>query len=76
MSMFNATNGNICVLHLQGDDFNHIMVEAIADRLAEAFAEKLHELVRKELWSFAPDEDLSAEDLLKVKYQGQSPRVL
>ncbi len=55
----------------QGDDFNHIMVEALADRLAEAFAEKLHQIVRKDLWGYAPDEDFSTEDLLKVKYQGQ-----
>ena len=47
------------------------MIEAIADRLAEAFAEKLHEIVRKEVWAYAPDEDLSADDLLKVKYQGE-----
>ena len=46
------------------------MVEAVADRLAEAFAEKLHEIVRKEIWAYAPDEALSADDLLKVKYQG------
>ena len=57
---------------LQGDDYNHIMVEALADRLAEAFAEKLHQMVRKDLWGYAPDEDFSTEDLLKVKYQGQS----
>ena len=59
---------------MQGDDYNHIMVEALADRLAEAFAEKLHEIVRKELWGYAPDEDFSTEDLLKVKYQGWSAR--
>lgn len=47
------------------------MVEAIADRLAEAFAEKLHEIVRKEVWAYAPDENMSADDLLKVKYQGK-----
>jgi Vitamin B12 dependent methionine synthase, activation domain len=41
-------------------------------RLAEAFAEKLHELVRKELWGYAPQEALSGEDLLKVKYQVRS----
>jgi Vitamin B12 dependent methionine synthase, activation domain len=52
-----------------GDDYNYIMAEAIADRLAEAFAEKLHELVRKELWGYAPAEALSREDLLRVKYQ-------
>ncbi|KAL3131106.1 hypothetical protein ABBQ38_000415 [Trebouxia sp. C0009 RCD-2024] len=57
----------------QGDDYNHIMVESLADRLAEAFAEKLHQIVRKELWGYAPDEDFSTEDLLKVKYQGIRP---
>ena len=62
------------LLFLQGDDYNHIMVEALADRLAEAFAEKLHQIVRKELWGYAPDEDFSTEDLLKVKYQGRSAR--
>lgn len=46
------------------------MVEALADRLAEAFAEKLHQIVRKDLWGYAPEEDFSTEDLLKVKYQG------
>ena len=46
------------------------MVEALADRLAEAFAERLHQIVRKELWAYAPHEDFSTEDLLKVKYQG------
>ena len=55
---------------LQGDDYNHIMVEALADRLAEAFAEKLHQMVRKDLWGYAPEEDFTTEDLLKVKYQG------
>jgi cobalamin-dependent methionine synthase I len=45
------------------------MAEALADRLAEAFAEKLHELVRRELWGYAPDEDLTVDDMLKVKYQ-------
>lgn len=51
------------------------MVEALADRLAEAFAEKLHQIVRKDLWGYAPNEDFSTEDLLKVKYQGGSSHV-
>lgn len=58
---------------VQDDSYKHIMIEAIADRLAEAFAEKLHEIVRKELWAYAPDENLSGDDLLKVKYQGEVP---
>lgn len=45
------------------------MAEALADRLAEAFAEKLHEVTRRELWGYAPDEALSVDDMLKVKYQ-------
>ena len=48
-------------------------VQAIADRLAEAFAEKLHEIVRKADWGYAADEALSTEDLLKVKYQVGGP---
>lgn len=55
------------------DDFNYIMAEALADRLAEAFAEKLHEDVRKDLWGYAPEEQLCTDDLLKVKYQGIRP---
>jgi 5-methyltetrahydrofolate--homocysteine methyltransferase len=52
-----------------GDDYSYIMAEALADRLAEAFAEKLHELVRKEVWGYAPEENLTVDDMLKVKYQ-------
>ena len=55
---------------MQEDDYSYIMAEAIADRLAEAFAEVLHGITRKELWAYAPDEDLSAQDMLRVKYQG------
>jgi 5-methyltetrahydrofolate--homocysteine methyltransferase len=55
------------------DDYNSIMIKAIADRLAEAFAEHLHELVRKEFWGYAFDENLSAEELVKEKYVGIRP---
>lgn len=55
------------------DDYNGIMVEALADRLAEAFAEYLHEKVRKEYWCYADDEKLSNEDLIKEKYEGIRP---
>jgi 5-methyltetrahydrofolate--homocysteine methyltransferase len=54
------------------DDYNAIMAEALADRLAEAFAEYLHEKVRKE-WGFGAAEHLSAEDLLEEKYRGIRP---
>ncbi|QGY44752.1 methionine synthase [Maribellus comscasis] len=55
------------------DDYHAIMLEALADRLSEAFAEKLHELVRKEYWGYIPEENMSLDDLLKVKYQGIRP---
>ncbi len=56
-----------------GDDYNSIMVKAIADRLAEAFAEYLHQQVRKELWGYANDETLNNEELIGEKYQGIRP---
>jgi 5-methyltetrahydrofolate--homocysteine methyltransferase len=55
------------------DDYNLIMVKALADRLAEAFAERLHEKVRKEYWGYAPTEKFSHEDLVREKYQGIRP---
>jgi 5-methyltetrahydrofolate--homocysteine methyltransferase len=55
------------------DDYNSIMIKAIADRLAEAFAEKMHELVRKEYWAFAPDEQLTDEEIVKEKYNSIRP---
>jgi 5-methyltetrahydrofolate--homocysteine methyltransferase len=55
------------------DDYNAILLESLADRLAEAFAERLHERVRKELWGYAPDEDLDNDGLLKEKYDGIRP---
>ena len=55
------------------DDYNSIMIKAIADRLAEAFAEHLHELVRKQYWGYASDEMFSNDDLIKEKYDGIRP---
>jgi len=55
------------------DDYNSIMVKALADRLAEAFAEYLHEKVRKEYWGYASDEILSNEELIKENYKGIRP---
>jgi len=55
------------------DDYNSIMIKALADRLAEAFAEYLHEKVRKEIWGYSPIEDLSNEDLIFEKYKGIRP---
>ena len=55
------------------DDYNSIMVKALADRLAEAFAEWLHEKVRKEFWGYAPGEALTNEGLIKEAYKGIRP---
>lgn len=55
------------------DDYSAIMLKALADRLAEAFAECLHERVRKDLWGYAADEALSCEDLVAEKYRGIRP---
>jgi 5-methyltetrahydrofolate--homocysteine methyltransferase len=57
----------------KGDDFNAILVQSLADRLAEAFAERLHERVRKEFWGYAADEALDNAALIKEKYQGIRP---
>ena len=55
------------------DDYNSIMIKALADRLAEAFAEYLHEKVRKDIWGYASDEVLSPDDLIEEKYNGIRP---
>ena len=55
------------------DDYNAIMVKAMADRLAEAFAEYLHEKVRKEIWGYSADESLSTEDMIAETYKGIRP---
>ncbi|MDA9557799.1 methionine synthase [Vibrio sp.] len=57
----------------KGDDYNAIMIQSVADRLAEAFAECLHEKVRKDIWGYADDENLSNQDLIREKYQGIRP---
>ncbi len=56
-----------------GDDYSAIMVQALTDRMAEAFAERMHERVRKEFWGYVPDERLDNVDLIAEKYQGIRP---
>jgi len=56
-----------------GDDYSAIMAAALADRLAEAFAEALHKTVRTELWGYAPDEATTTDDLIAEQYQGIRP---
>ncbi|MEP1933114.1 MAG: methionine synthase [Roseibium sp.] len=57
----------------EGDDYSKILSQALADRLAEAFAEKLHQIVRTDLWGYASDAGLSIEDVFGEKYQGIRP---
>lgn len=56
-----------------GDDYNSIMVKALADRLAEAFAEHMHKRIRTDFWGYVDDEGLSNEELIKERYQGIRP---
>ena len=55
------------------DDYNSIMSKIIADRLVEAFSEKMHEMVRKDLWGYSKNESLSTDDIIKEKYDGIRP---
>ncbi|MFQ5638417.1 MAG: methionine synthase [bacterium] len=55
------------------DDYNSILIKALADRLAEAFAESLHQKVRKEYWGYAGDEDFSNDEIIKERYRGIRP---
>ncbi|NLT50590.1 MAG: methionine synthase [Ignavibacteria bacterium] len=57
----------------ENDDYSSIMVKAVADRLAEAFAELLHEKIRKEIWAYSKDENLANNDLIAEKYTGIRP---
>ena len=78
MGMFAVTAGIgieklIAKFKAANDDYSDIMVKALADRLAEAFAECLHKKVRTELWGYAPKEGLTNEDLIEEKYSGIRP---
>lgn len=57
------------------DPYKHLLVQTLSDRLAEAATEKMHEYVRKEVWGYAKDEELSIKDLLIEKFQGIRPAV-
>ncbi len=59
--------------HQAHDDYSSITLKALADRLAEAFAERLHERVRREIWGYAPDERFTNDDLIKESYRGIRP---
>ncbi|HAD86251.1 MAG TPA: methionine synthase, partial [Rhodospirillaceae bacterium] len=55
------------------DDYSDILLKALADRLAEAFAERMHERVRKEFWGYATEEELANDELIREKYRGIRP---
>jgi 5-methyltetrahydrofolate--homocysteine methyltransferase len=59
--------------HEKGDDYSKILVSALSDRLAEAFAEHIHARLRREFWPYAADETLSNEELIKEQYRGIRP---
>ena len=75
---FAVTTGHGIEKHLarfqaDHDDYSDILLKALADRLAEAFAERLHERVRKTMWGYAPDEALTNDELVREKYRGIRP---
>ncbi len=63
----------LAIFDANHDDYNSILLKALADRLAEAFAEHMHERVRREFWGYAADEKLTNEDIIKEKYDGIRP---
>jgi 5-methyltetrahydrofolate--homocysteine methyltransferase len=68
-----GVDARVTAFEANHDDYGAIMLKALADRLAEAFTELLHERVRKEYWGYAPDEKLSNDELLAEKYRGIRP---
>ena len=66
-------DGLVAEFEAANDDYSAILAKALADRLAEAFAERLHELVRRELWGYAQGEALTNADLIAERYQGIRP---
>jgi 5-methyltetrahydrofolate--homocysteine methyltransferase len=78
IGMFAVTTGHgvekkVTEFQARHDDYDAIMIKAIADRLAEAFAECMHHRVRTDLWGYCPQENLSNEELISEKYQGIRP---
>ncbi|MDR9364932.1 MAG: methionine synthase [Balneolaceae bacterium] len=78
MGAFAVTTGHgvdelVAKFQKDHDDYNAILVKALADRLAEAFAEYLHREVRTDLWGYSPDEDFDNEELIREKYEGIRP---
>ena len=68
-----GTQEKAAAFEAENDDYNSIMIKALADRLAEAFAEYLHEAVRQNFWGYSSDETLTKDDLISEKYKGIRP---
>jgi 5-methyltetrahydrofolate--homocysteine methyltransferase len=66
-------DARVAELEARGDDYNAIMLKVLADRLAEAFAERLHQRVRREFWGYASDEHLASAELIAERYRGIRP---
>ena len=78
LGLFAVTAGHgvdekVAEFEAKQDDYRAILLKALADRLAEAFAERLHEKIRKEIWGYAPDEQLDNDALIEERYQGIRP---
>ena len=73
MTAGHGIEGKLAELEAAHDDYRAILLKALADRLAEAFAERLHERVRRELWGYAPAERLDSDALVREEYQGIRP---
>ncbi len=78
IGLFAVTSGvglaeRVAAFEAAGDDYSAILLKALADRLAEGFAERMHERVRRELWGYAPDENLDNAALIHEEYQGIRP---
>lgn len=75
IGLFAASVDESMVSDYAADPYQHIMAQLLADRLAEAAVEVLHEQVRKKIWGYAPDEQLSIADMLQERFQGIRPAV-
>ena len=75
IGVFAATVDETAVSGYADDDYRHMLAQTLADRLAEATVEHLHEQVRKHYWGYAPDEQLSVEEMLREDFQGIRPAV-
>ena len=75
VGLFAATAGDRIESNYEGDDYKLLLAKTLCERLAEAAAEKMHETVRKHVWGYAPDEQLSIQEMLREDWQGIRPAV-